>query len=244
MCRCVPHNTLRKIKASILLLGSLQSLSGLHPNHRTAASFLAALSGVCVALMLPSAHAATLTWAGGASNTWNSTSSWSPAQIPVNGDDLIFNTASANAQNNFANNALTLNSITFSASGQTLGQSSTNGILIGAGGVTVGNSLGNSQMVLPVTLNASQTWSLGRPSNQCSQLRKAHAQTAQRAEQAYQSRHMHEVHPDFRNKNREQPAEKNDRSKKGGNERRDALRTCGHIGSKSHRIKNDSKNNC
>ena len=151
----------RKTNQKTLRPGSLQAPSGLHPKHRTAASFLAAMSAVFVALMLPTAQAATLTWAGGASNTWNSTSSWSPAQIPVNGDDLIFNTASANAQNNFANNALTLNSIAFNASSQTLSQNSTNGILIGAGGVTVGNSLGNSQMVLPVTLNASQTWSVG-----------------------------------------------------------------------------------
>ena len=137
---CSPQYT-QEIKASILLLGSLQVSSGLYPKPRTAASFLAALSGVCVALMLPSAQAVTLTLAGGASNTWNSTSSWSPAQIPVNGDDLIFNTASATATNNFADGSLTLNSITFNASGQTLNQSATNGILIGAGGVTVGNSL-------------------------------------------------------------------------------------------------------
>ena len=164
MCRCVPRNTLRKIKASILLLGSLQGSSGLYPKPRTAASFLAALSGVCVALMLPSAQAVTLTWAGGASNTWNSTSSWSPAQIPVNGDDLIFNTASANAQNNFANNALTLNSITFNATTTTLSQSATNGILIGAGGVTAAASTGTSAFVLGVTLTANQTWSVGTSS--------------------------------------------------------------------------------
>jgi autotransporter-associated beta strand protein len=114
--------------------------------------------------MLPSAQAVTLTWAGGASNTWNSTSSWSPAQIPVNGDDLIFNTASATATNNFADGTLTLNSITFNASGQTLNQSATNGILIGAGGVTVGNSLGTSALVLGVTLSANQTWSVGTSS--------------------------------------------------------------------------------
>jgi autotransporter-associated beta strand protein len=114
--------------------------------------------------MLPTAQAATLTWAGGSSNTWNSTSSWSPAQIPVNGDDLIFNTASATATNNFANNALTLNSITFSASGQTLGQSTTNGILIGAGGVTAAASTGTSAFVLGVTLSANQTWSVGTSS--------------------------------------------------------------------------------
>ena len=55
---------------------------------------------------------------------------------------------------------------------------------------------------------------------------------------------MHEVHPDLRNKDREQSAQENDGSKKCWNERRDALRTRGHIGSKSHRIENDSKNNC
>ena len=158
MNRCVPHNVNWKIKASTLLPRSLQAFCRLIGKPCTAPSFLAVLSGVCVALMLPTGQAATLTWAGG---TWNSTSSWSPAQIPVNGDDLIFNTASATATNNFANNALTLNSITFSASGQTLGQSATNGINIGAGGVTAGNSTGTSAMVLGVTLTANQTWSVG-----------------------------------------------------------------------------------
>jgi autotransporter-associated beta strand protein len=164
MIRCVPRNVNWKIKASTLHLRSLQAFCRLIGKPRTAPSFLAALGGVCVSLMLPTAQAATLTWAGGASNTWNSTSSWSPAQIPVNGDDLIFNTASANAQNNFANNALTLNSITFNATTTTLSQSATNGILIGAGGVTAAASTGTSAFVLGVTLSANQTWSVGTSS--------------------------------------------------------------------------------
>jgi autotransporter-associated beta strand protein len=164
MIRCVPRKVIWKIKASTLLPRSLQAFCRLIVKPRTAPSFLAALSAVCVALMLPTAQAATLTWAGGSSNTWNSTSSWSPAQIPVNGDDLIFNTASANAQNNFANNALTLNSITFNATTTTLSQSATNGILIGAGGVTAAASTGTSAFVLGVTLSANQTWSVGTSS--------------------------------------------------------------------------------
>lgn len=39
----------------------------------------------------PSVHAATKTWSGGRDgNLWSDPSNWSPAGVPVNGDDIAF----------------------------------------------------------------------------------------------------------------------------------------------------------
>ena len=134
-----------------------------HSSNRLSRALCASITLLfSIALLPSSATAGNLTWSGANNALWSSNSSWAGGVAPVNGDDLIFNTANLNAaKNDYANNSLTLNSITFNATTQTLSQNSTNGINIGAGGVTAAASTGTSAMVLPVTLAASQIWSVG-----------------------------------------------------------------------------------
>lgn len=139
------------------------------PGLSVRCSVVAAVAMAAVGVSLAPTKAATLEWDGPASGLWNDSANWNVISgvstgVPASGDDLIFRNAAGGtpAVNDFANNALSLNSITVNTT-QTLGQSGTNGILIGAGGVTVNPSLGSSAnaFVLPVTLTTSQTWSIG-----------------------------------------------------------------------------------
>ena len=117
-----------------------------------------------IALLPSSATAATLTWSGVSGALWNNSANWGGAGVPaVTGSDLVFNTVATNTSNNdFASNTLTINSIAFNgAAAQTIGPTGTNGILIGAGGVTMVASSVTDVMILPVTLAANQTWSVG-----------------------------------------------------------------------------------
>ncbi len=71
-------------------------------------------------VMAPSASATPLGWTGAASGSWATTTNWSPAQAPVNGDVLSFpaSATTLNMQNDVgANTALQLN---FNGAGYTL----------------------------------------------------------------------------------------------------------------------------
>src|SRR5579872_1715590 len=90
------------------------------------------LAGVTLALLSPTAFAATQTWTGTTSGSWSVASNWG-GTAPLPGDDLVFPAAGANqSTTNDLPSGLPFNSITLSGGSYTLGG---NSITLSGGGI-------------------------------------------------------------------------------------------------------------
>jgi autotransporter-associated beta strand protein len=115
-----------------------------------------ALAGLCLFLMAQGRAGATLrfwTGAGGANANWNNSGNWSTGVLPVNGDDLVFNSGALNLVN--TNNLLSqVNSITFLGSGYTVRGNN----LTVTNGVSGQQTSGNNTIEIIFSMGAAQTF--------------------------------------------------------------------------------------
>ena len=102
------------------------------------------------------AFGATKTWdAGGIGNDWNTPANWNLNLLPSSGDDLVFPTGVAPTRKSMNNSgAFNLLKLTFQDSGYTI---TGNSITLGSGGIAVA---GNATVSLPITMGATQTFSV------------------------------------------------------------------------------------
>ena len=62
-------------------------------------------------ICITNVNANTITWIGSSSGNWNNTSNWSPASIPTNVDDVIFNTSVTVNMDNLSSMTYVINSL-------------------------------------------------------------------------------------------------------------------------------------
>ena len=113
------------------------------------------LGGMCL-FLTETAFGATKTWdAGGIGNDWNTPANWNLNLLPSSGDDLVFPTGVASTRKSMNNSgAFNLLKLTFQDSGYTI---TGNSITLGSGGIAV---TGNATVSLPITMGATQTFSV------------------------------------------------------------------------------------
>ena len=117
---------------------------------RIAGSLLAVL------VLRGSADAATLTWTGGGGdNNIGTAANWSPAQIPVAGDVLIFAGGTRLTPQLVAN--LTVASLTFNATAQAFALGGAGAYTVNGGGIT-NNSTSTQTIGNAIVLGADQAW--------------------------------------------------------------------------------------
>lgn len=108
-----------------------------------------------VLFVAPALSAATVTWTGTTNGNWSNASNWG-GTLPAAGDDLVFPTSGANQTNtNDLPGTSSFNSISITGGTYFL---SGNPFILGAGGIT--QSAGGSEVDLPLTLGAVQTWAM------------------------------------------------------------------------------------
>jgi autotransporter-associated beta strand protein len=101
------------------------------------------------------AAAETLTYVGPDAGLWSNPNHWSPAQTPVDGDDLVFNSAAQSSNQDIA--GLEVRSLTFSTA--------TSHDVNGAGGIRLTHGLTKSgaglvSIAVGVTIGQGQTWTI------------------------------------------------------------------------------------
>jgi fibronectin-binding autotransporter adhesin len=142
----------------------MNSRSTVAPFGRVAASLAGVRAGLIALSLAVCGHAATVTWDGGASTgAWGTGTNWSTNSVPANGDNLVFNAASANSQFTITlgGNRTTLG-IVFSntgTSGFTFTDGSARTLTINGSGLVNNNA--NTQTFnsnIAITVNATQTW--------------------------------------------------------------------------------------
>lgn len=108
------------------------------------------------------AFTATKTWTGTTSTVWNVNTNWSPAAVPVNGDDLIFPSGAANqsSNDNLVPGFSTATSLRFQNVGGAAAYILTGGLTTGlaiTSSYTVDANLGTQQQFIFVPLNSGTT---------------------------------------------------------------------------------------
>lgn len=121
----------------------------------------AAIAAVLVAASAAT-YAATRTWSGATSTSWNTASNWAENAVPVNGDDLVFpdNPTNRTSNNNIAGLSVASVSVTTTNSGAAFNYTG-NGITL-TGPITfsnpgVGTGSGDPNWAIPIALGASIT---------------------------------------------------------------------------------------
>ena len=123
---------------------------------RIAACFVGILALV---LCQPSpALAATKTWDGSTSASWNNAANWTNNAVPVDGDDLLFPAGAANKANNNNIPVVNLRSLTFTDSGYVV---SGNALLLsGTNGITSSQASGSNAITQPISLATNQPFTV------------------------------------------------------------------------------------
>ncbi len=124
------------------------------------AKSLACIAGLAVLVAVLPASAGTLTWQGGtgsgsAKNDWNRSQNWTPNGVPTIADSVVFTTSAYTGVTNSA--AANAAGITFNAGASAFTLAGANTLTIDTGGITV-NSANSQSFLVPIALNAAQTW--------------------------------------------------------------------------------------
>ena len=101
------------------------------------------------------ALAATKTWDGSTSASWNTAANWTNNAVPVAGDDLLFPAGAANKANSNDIASLSLRSITFADSGYGLSGNSLT--LTGTNGINANQASGSNAIAFPFVLGTNIT---------------------------------------------------------------------------------------
>lgn len=111
-----------------------------------------------LALQQCSLQAAPKTWSGAAGTLWSTGINWTPAGAPANGDDLIFPAGAPNTINTNDLVGRTISSISFN--GAAGGYALRGNAITLTGGIVAAHTAGDNDVDLPLTLGASQTFTV------------------------------------------------------------------------------------
>lgn len=128
-----------------------------HPFIQHRAPWIAALS---IAALSAGASATPLTWNYASSGIWNDSSHWSPAQVPVNGDTVTFNSTGSGTTTTMDLNGLSLAGLTLSAPTVTLPAAPTPIAHTIDLGTNTLNLSGAANIVAPIAVNFNASGSL------------------------------------------------------------------------------------
>jgi autotransporter-associated beta strand protein len=104
------------------------------------------------------------TWLGGTDTSWGTAGNWTPANIPIFGDAIIFNNLSAANLSTVPDVSYTLSTLTLSNTASAISIGGANAMTV-SGGINLIGVNQNLTITAPLVFSASQTWNVTNSSS-------------------------------------------------------------------------------